>query len=155
LTLRPGGQGAPRSAMHEAPGAVSLLTQIYKTVKLAMCSHCPASHIHRRPELRSILPNYASSSKTRASENARSSTVALYGDSERHAASARATGGGPMDLDSFSTAAGAAAPPLAPTHGPAAGTLHEGAEYDMETGNAAEAPVAAAAAGVRPPRPAD
>ena len=52
-----------------------------------------------------------------------------------------------MDLDGFIP------PLLAPTHGPAAETLHEGAEYDAETGDAAEAPEAAAAAGVRPPRP--
>ena len=58
-----------------------------------------------------------------------------------------------IDLDGLSTAAGAAAPPLAPTHGPAAETLHEGPEYDAETGDAAEASGAAAAAGVRPPRP--
>ena len=62
-------------------------------------------------------------------------------------------GGEAIDLDGLSTAAGAAAPPLAPTHGPAAETLHEGAEYDAKTGDAAEASEAAAAAGVRPPRP--
>ena len=31
--------------------------------------------------------------------------------------------------------------------------LYEGAEFDVGMGNAAEAPMAAAAAGVRPPRP--
>ena len=46
--------------------------------------------------------------------------------------------------------------PLAITHGPAAGFLYEGAECDVDMGNAAEAPeAAAAAAGARPPRPAD
>ena len=45
--------------------------------------------------------------------------------------------------------------PLATTHGPAAGVLNERAECDVDMGKAAEAPVAAAAAGVRPPRPAD
>jgi len=47
--------------------------------------------------------------------------------------------------------------PLAITHGPAAGFLYEGAECDVGMGNAAEAPeaTAAAAAGVRPPRPAN
>ena len=64
-----------------------------------------------------------------------------------------APAGEPMDLNGLSTAAGAAPPLLAPTHGPAAETLHEGAEYDTESGNAAEASEVAAAAGVRPPRP--
>ena len=84
-------------------------------------------------------------------------TLAHESGSKQHArssgAAAEATAGEAMDLDGFSTAAGAAAPPLAPTHGPAAETLHEGAEYDTETGGAAEASEAAAAAGVRPPRP--
>jgi len=58
------------------------------------------------------------------------------------------------------TAAGEAAEdgpgaPLATTHGPAAEVLNEGAECDVGMGNAAEAPVAAAATGVRPPRTAD
>ena len=45
--------------------------------------------------------------------------------------------------------------PLATTHGPAAEVLHEGAQCDVDMGNAAEASEAAAAARVRPPRPAD
>jgi len=45
------------------------------------------------------------------------------------------------DLDGLSAATGAAAPPLALTHGLAAGTLHERAEHDAET-----APVEATAA---------
>ena len=43
--------------------------------------------------------------------------------------------------------------PLATTHGPAAEVLHEGAQCDVDMGNAAEAPVVAAAAGMRTPRP--
>jgi len=43
--------------------------------------------------------------------------------------------------------------PLAITHGPAAEVLYEGAECDVYMRNAAKAPVAAAAAGMRPPRP--
>ena len=51
------------------------------------------------------------------------------------------------------TAAGEAAEdgpgaPLATTHGPAAEVLNEGAECDVGMGNAAEAPVAAAATGI-------
>ena len=87
--------------------------------------------------------------------------AAHEGDSKQHARSfrpaAEATAGEAIDLDDLSTAAGAAPPPLAPTHGSAAETLHEGAEHDAETGNAvaaaAEAPVAADALGVRPPKP--
>ena len=44
-------------------------------------------------------------------------------------------------------------PPLAPTHGPAAEALLEGAEHDAETEDLAGASEAAAAEGVRPPRP--
>ena len=46
-------------------------------------------------------------------------------------------------------------PPPAPTHGPAAEALLEGAGYDTETEDAAGASEAAAAAAarVRPPRP--
>ena len=56
------------------------------------------------------------------------------------------------------TAAGGAAEdgpgaPLATTHRPAAEVLYEGAEYDVDMVNAAEAPVAEAAAGVRPQSP--
>jgi len=43
--------------------------------------------------------------------------------------------------------------PLATTHGPAAEVLHEGAQCDVDMGNAAEASEAADAARVRPPRP--
>ena len=60
------------------------------------------------------------------------------------------------------TAAGGAAEdgpgaPLATTHGPAVEVLNEGAECDVDRGNAAEAPEATAAetAGLRPPRPAN
>jgi len=47
--------------------------------------------------------------------------------------------------------------PLATTHGPPAKILNEGAGCNADIGNAAEAPVAAAAAAVRvrPPRPAN
>jgi len=58
------------------------------------------------------------------------------------------------------TAAGGAAEdgpgaPLATTHGPSAEVLYEGEECDVDIGNAAEPleATAAAAAGVRPPRP--
>ena len=56
------------------------------------------------------------------------------------------------------TAAGGAAEdgpgaPLAITHGPAAEVLYEEAEFDVDMGNAAEAPVAAATARVRPALP--
>ena len=68
---------------------------------------------------------------------------------------AGSTGGGlgAGDLDGLSAAAGAAAPPLAPTHGPAAEALQEGAECDAETEDMAGASEAAAAAGGWPPRP--
>jgi len=59
-----------------------------------------------------------------------------------------------MDLDGLSTAAGAAASPGATTNGPTAEAFLEGAEYDAETEDAAEAleaTAAAAAAQVRPP----
>ena len=62
------------------------------------------------------------------------------------------------DLDGLSTVTGAAAPPGASTHGPAAEAFLEGTEYDAETEDAAEASetaAAATAARVRPPRPAD
>ena len=60
-----------------------------------------------------------------------------------------------MDIYGLSTAAATVAPPRATTHGPAAGALLDGAEYDTETEDAAGASeaVAAAAARVRPPRP--
>ena len=47
--------------------------------------------------------------------------------------------------------------PLATTHGSAAEVLYEGAKFDVDMGNAAEAleTTAAAAARVRPPRPVD
>ena len=45
--------------------------------------------------------------------------------------------------------------PPATTHGPAAEVLYEGAECDVDMGIAAEASAATAAAGVRPPRPAE
>ena len=64
---------------------------------------------------------------------------------------AGAAAGEAMELEGFSTVEGAAA--LAPTHVPAAEALDEAAEFDAETGDAPETPVAAAAAGVRPPRP--
>jgi len=53
-----------------------------------------------------------------------------------------------------STGMGNGAPP-ATTHGPAAKVLNEGAECDVDMGDAAEAPeaTAAAAGGVWPPRP--
>jgi len=54
-----------------------------------------------------------------------------------------------MDLDDLSTAAGVAEPPGATTHGPAAKALLEGAEYDAEQGDAAEASESAAAAAGR------
>jgi len=41
-----------------------------------------------------------------------------------------------MNLDGLSTAAGAAAAPLATTHGPAAEAFHKGAEYDADTRDA-------------------
>ena len=82
-------------------------------------------------------------------------TLAHEGGSKQHArssvAAAEAVACVAMDLDGLSTTAGAAAPPLAPTHGPAAVFLHEGAQYDKETEDAA--PEAAAAARVRPLRP--
>ena len=86
------------------------------------------------------------------------STVAHEGSSKQHARSSRpaaeATAGEAIDLDGLSTAAGAAEQPLAPpTHGPAAEALYEGAECDVDMGNAVEAPMPAAEAGVRPPRP--
>jgi len=52
-----------------------------------------------------------------------------------------------MDLDGLCTAAGAAAPSGAPTHGPAADDLLEGAEYDTETEDAAGASEVAARGG--------
>ena len=66
------------------------------------------------------------------------------------------TTGEAMDLDVFTTTAGAVAPHGATAHGPAAEELLEGAEYDAETEDAAgasEAAAAAAAARVRLPRP--
>ena len=70
--------------------------------------------------------------------------MAHESDSKQHARSSRpaaeATAGEAMDLDGLSTAAGTAPPPLAHTHGPAAEILHEGAEHDAETGNAAGGP---------------
>ena len=66
---------------------------------------------------------------------------------------AGAAAGEAMELDGLSTVTGAVA--LAPTHEPAAETLDEAGEFDAETGDAPETPVAAAAAGLRPPRPAD
>jgi len=57
-----------------------------------------------------------------------------------------------MDLDGLYTAASTAVPLRATTHGPAAETLLDGAEYDAETEDAAGASEAAAAR-VRPPRP--
>jgi len=86
------------------------------------------------------------------------STVARICDSKQHARlsrpAAQATAAGAMDLDGFTTAAEAVAPPGATTHGPAAEALLKGAEYDAETKDVAEASKAAAAAArVRPPRP--
>jgi len=69
--------------------------------------------------------------------------VAHEGDNKQHdarssrPAAEEAAAGEAMDLDGSSTAAGAAAPPGAPTHGPAADVALEGAEYDAETGDAA------------------
>jgi len=60
-----------------------------------------------------------------------------------------------MDLDGLSTAAGAAASPGVTTHGPAAEVLLEGAECDAETEDTAGSSNAAAAVGIRPPRPVD
>ena len=51
-----------------------------------------------------------------------------------------------VDLDGLSTAAGAAVPPGASTHGPAAEAVLEGAEYDAGTGDAGKTPEAAVAA---------
>ena len=64
---------------------------------------------------------------------------------------------GNASAEAAMTAAGGAAvdepgAPLATTHGPAAEVLYEGAECDVDMGNAAGAPVAEAM-GVRPPRP--
>ena len=87
-------------------------------------------------------------------------TLAHEGDSKQHArslgAAAETTAGDAMGLDGLPMAAGAAAPPLASTHGPAAEALLEGAECDAETEDVAETSepaAAAAAARVRPPRP--
>ena len=84
-------------------------------------------------------------------------TLAHEGISKQHArslgAAAEAMAGEAMDLDGISTAAAAAAPPRETTHGQATEALHEGAEYEAETGNAAETPKAAAVARVRPPSP--
>ena len=49
-------------------------------------------------------------------------------------------------VDGLFTAAGAAVPPGASTHGPAAEAVLEGAEYDAGTGDAGETPEAAVAA---------
>ena len=67
---------------------------------------------------------------------------------------------GSASAEEATTTAGGAAEdgpgaPLATTHGPAAEVLYEGAECDVDMGNVAEAPVAAAAGEVRPPRPAN
>jgi len=67
---------------------------------------------------------------------------------------AETTAGEAIDLDGISTAAGAAASPGATTHGPSVEVLCEGAQCNVDMGNAAEAQAAtaAAAAGVRPPK---
>jgi len=68
--------------------------------------------------------NGSESSSGRSSGSSSGSTVAHEGDSQQHARSSRptaeATAGEAMDLDDLSTAAAAAAPPRASTHGPAA-----------------------------------
>ena len=85
--------------------------------------------------------------------------VAHEGDSNQHARLSRppaqATAGEAMDLDGLSTAAGAVASPGPTMHGPAAEALLEGAEHGAETDVVAGSSDAAAAAGMRPPRPAD
>jgi len=62
-----------------------------------------------------------------------------------------------MDLDGLSTTAGAAAPTGPNMHKPPTDKVKEGAEYDTKTEDAtgASESAAAAAARVRPPRPAD
>ena len=108
------------------------------------------THILRGPEPRSSPQNYLILSKAECNHE---------GDSQQHARSSRptaeATAGQAMDLDGLSTATATAAPPRAAIHGPAAEALQDGAEYDAETDDAAEASEseAAAAARVRPPRP--
>ena len=62
----------------------------------------------------------------------------------------------PMPAPEVAAAGGRSGVPGAPPatmQEPVAEALYEGAECDVEMGNTAEAPVAAAAAGVRPPRP--
>jgi len=66
---------------------------------------------------------------------------------------AEATAGEAMDPDGLSTAVGAAAPPGAAMQRPAAEAHLKGAEYDAETEDMVESLEAAAAAGVRSPRP--
>jgi len=85
--------------------------------------------------------------------------AAHEGDSNQHARllrpAAQATAGEAMDLDGLATAVGAAASPWAAMHGPAAEALLEGAEYGTESEEVAGSSDAAAAAGMRPPRPVD
>ena len=101
-----------------------------------------------------------SRSESRSSSGSSSGIMAAHeGDSNQHARLSRppaqATAGKAMDLDGFSTAAGAVASPGATMHGPAAEALLEGAKYGAETEDVAGSSDAAAAARMRPPRPVD
>ena len=83
--------------------------------------------------------------------------IAHEGDSKQHERSSRpaaeATAGEAVDPDGLSTAVGAVASPGTAMQRPAAEAHLEGAEYDAETEDMTGSSKAAAAAGVRPPRP--
>jgi len=105
-------------------------------------------------------PASRSGNESRSSSGSSSGSMAAHkGDSNQDARfsrpAAQAAAGKARDLAGLSTAAAAAAPPQATTHGPTAEALLEGEKYGAETEDAAEASGAAAAARLRPPRPAD